>query len=73
MRRSSRRSRRPSAEPMSETFDVRDFLSPEVEDRVDALELPFNKHGIDPYGVSKSDLALFFSVLGKAYKDYFHV
>lgn len=58
---------------MSETFDVRDFLSPEVEDRVDALELPFNKHGIDPYGVSKSDLALFFSVLGKAYKDYFHV
>lgn len=58
---------------MSETFDYRDFLSPEVEDRVDALELPFNKHGIDPYGVSKSDLALFFSVLGKAYKDYFHV
>jgi len=26
----------------------------EVSSRVDQLELPFNRYGVDPYGVSKS-------------------
>lgn len=46
---------------------------PEVRARVDALELPFNAWGIDPYGVSKPHLKLFFSALRFLYRDYFRV
>lgn len=46
---------------------------PEVERRVDRLEIPFNRHGLDPYGVSKKDLVRWASVLAWFYKNYFHV
>lgn len=44
-----------------------------VRDLVDRLELPFNSLGIDPYGVSKKHLTVFFNVLGFMYRRYFRV
>lgn len=44
-----------------------------VRDLVDRLELPFNSLGIDPYGVSKKHLTVFFKVLGFMYRRYFRV
>ncbi|MCA1663470.1 MAG: NAD-dependent epimerase/dehydratase family protein [Myxococcales bacterium] len=41
--------------------------------RVDRLELPFNRRGLDPYGISKKDLVRWFSVLSWLYKNYFTV
>jgi 1-acyl-sn-glycerol-3-phosphate acyltransferase len=46
---------------------------PDVEARVDRLELPFNKHGRDPYGIQKKDLVRWLSLLAWFYKSYFHV
>jgi 1-acyl-sn-glycerol-3-phosphate acyltransferase len=46
---------------------------PEVEARVRRLELPFNKHGIDTYGIAQRDLTRFFSILAWFYRNYFHV
>lgn len=42
-------------------------------ERVRRIELPFNRYGIDPYGISQEKLAVFFSVLGFLYKHYFDV
>lgn len=44
-----------------------------VRDLVERLELPFNALGVDPYGVSKKHLAVFFGVLGLLYRRYFRV
>lgn len=48
-------------------------LLDEVNARVERLELPFNRHGFDPYGVSKKDLARCFFALGLLYRRYFDV
>ncbi len=48
-------------------------VDPEVRERVDRLEIPFNDFGVDPYGVSKDYLALWFSVLKFFYRRYFSV
>jgi 1-acyl-sn-glycerol-3-phosphate acyltransferase len=45
----------------------------DVEARVGRLEIPFNQHGYDPYGVSREQLVLFMSILSWFYRDYFHV
>jgi 1-acyl-sn-glycerol-3-phosphate acyltransferase len=42
-------------------------------ERVLRIELPFNRYGIDPYGVSQEHLGVVFSVLGFLYKHYFDV
>ncbi len=47
--------------------------SGEVAARVEALDLPFNRHGVDPYGVDKAELAKFFTMLGFFYQKYFDV
>lgn len=44
-----------------------------VRDLVDRLELPFNSLGVDPYGVSKKHLTIFFGLLGFLYRRYFRV
>jgi 1-acyl-sn-glycerol-3-phosphate acyltransferase len=49
------------------------FWDGEVKERVGRLEIPFNQHGLDPYGVSKRELTVFFSMLGYLYRKYFHV
>lgn len=48
-------------------------IDPQVARRVDALELPFNRHGVDPYGIDKRELAQFFTLLGFFYRRYFNV
>ena len=45
----------------------------EVRDRVDRLELPFSRFGVDNYGISKKHLAYWFTLLGVLYKEYFRV
>jgi 1-acyl-sn-glycerol-3-phosphate acyltransferase len=40
---------------------------------VDRLELPFNALGVDPYGISKKHLVVFFTALGTLYRHYFRV
>jgi 1-acyl-sn-glycerol-3-phosphate acyltransferase len=45
---------------------------PEVAARVARLELPFNQHGLDPYGIARRDLVRWFSLLRRAYR-YFGV
>lgn len=51
----------------------RHAISPEVRERIEALDLPFNRWGLDPYGVSKEHLGLFLTFLGGFYKRYFRV
>lgn len=48
-------------------------MDPAVRRRVDLLELPFNRHGIDPYGIEKNELARFLTLLGFFYQKYFSV
>jgi len=48
-------------------------LDADVRDRVRRLELPFNRYGIDPYGISQDHLEVFFSALAWAYRRYFRV
>ncbi|EDM77360.1 acyltransferase domain protein [Plesiocystis pacifica SIR-1] len=52
---------------------LRQATSPEVRERIEALDLPFNRWGLDPYGVSKAHLGLFLTSLGVLYKHYFRV
>lgn len=44
-----------------------------IRDLVDRLELPFNSLGIDPYGISKRHLVVFFTALAFLYRRYFRV
>ena len=45
----------------------------DVADRVRQLELPFNRFGVDQFGVSRRHLKMAFSVLGWFYRHYFRV
>ncbi|MDH3843885.1 MAG: acyltransferase family protein [Myxococcales bacterium] len=47
--------------------------NPEVAARVDALDLSFNKFGVDPYGIAKKDLVRSMSVFAWFYRHYFKV
>ncbi len=49
------------------------FIDDEIFERVRRLELPFNRYGLDPYGVSQDHLAEFFTVLNWLYRTYFTV
>jgi len=48
-------------------------IDEDIMERVLRIELPFNRYGIDPYGVSQEHLGVVFSVLGFLYKHYFDV
>lgn len=48
-------------------------IDPEVAARVEALDLKFNKFGVDPYGIDKSDLIRFVSAFTWIYRFYFKV
>ena len=45
----------------------------DVRERVDRLELPFSRFGVDNYGISKKHLRYWFTLLGVLYKEYFRV
>jgi 1-acyl-sn-glycerol-3-phosphate acyltransferase len=42
-----------------------------VRSRIDRLEIPFNRDGIDPYGISKKHLGHFLSMVAWFYRHYF--
>jgi 1-acyl-sn-glycerol-3-phosphate acyltransferase len=44
-----------------------------VRRRLQRLDLPFNRSGLDPYGISKEHLGVFYSLLGVMYRRYFRV
>jgi 1-acyl-sn-glycerol-3-phosphate acyltransferase len=48
-------------------------LVDEVKKRVDRLDLPFSRDGIDPFGIDKKALVPFFSLLGAMHNLYFDV
>lgn len=52
------------------------FIDPDVRERIERLEpseIPFNRYGYDPYGISQDYLVHFFSFLSRLYKSYFSV
>jgi len=48
-------------------------VSARVRARIERLEIPWNRYGLDPYGVDREELAHFFSVLEFFYERYFRV
>lgn len=46
---------------------------PDVAARVELLELPFNRHGVDHYGIDKRELAKLYTLIGWFYRRYFEV
>lgn len=49
------------------------YASDEALERVELLDLPFNRYGLDPFGVSKDDLARMYTLLRVFYRSYFRV
>jgi 1-acyl-sn-glycerol-3-phosphate acyltransferase len=45
----------------------------DVADRVSRLELPFNRFGVDPYGISRKHLRQALGILAWFYRHYFRV
>ncbi|MGB5697564.1 MAG: lysophospholipid acyltransferase family protein [Polyangiales bacterium] len=48
-------------------------IDPDVAARIEALDLQFNKFGVDPYGIDKNDLIRFMSAFAWVYRYYFKV
>ena len=48
-------------------------VDPEVRERLDRLEIPFNAYGVDPYGISKQYLGPSFTALKFLFRHYFSV
>lgn len=48
-------------------------VSPEILERVERLDVSFNRHGFDPFGVSKRSVAEMFTVFAWMYRKYFDV
>lgn len=48
-------------------------VDPEVRERLDRLEIPFNEYGVDPYGISKDYLGPSLTALKFFFKHYFSV
>jgi 1-acyl-sn-glycerol-3-phosphate acyltransferase len=49
------------------------IIDPDVRDRVARLEIGFDSHGVDRFGVSRPYVEAFYSVLALLYRRYFHV
>ncbi len=45
-------------------------IPPDIDARIEALELPFNRHGLDPYGTSKSELKRWLRPASWLYRKY---
>jgi 1-acyl-sn-glycerol-3-phosphate acyltransferase len=58
---------------LTRTPRVRLPIDPDVAERLDRLEIPWSEYGIDPYGVSKHYLGVYFSALKFFYRRYFSV
>jgi 1-acyl-sn-glycerol-3-phosphate acyltransferase len=49
------------------------LVDPAIEQRVNALEIPFGDQGVDPYGVDRKELTRFMSISAVLYRKYFRV
>lgn len=49
------------------------LVADDVLARVKRIGLPWNRHGLDPYGASQVDVARMFTILGLLYRRYFRV
>lgn len=49
------------------------FIDDEIQDRVDRLDIDFNRYGVDAYGVSRKQLARMYSLFSLLYRKYFDV
>jgi 1-acyl-sn-glycerol-3-phosphate acyltransferase len=49
------------------------FIDPELRARLERLEIPFDAHGGDPFGISRRHLGYFYTLLGWMYRRYFRV
>ena len=49
------------------------FIDDSVMAKIERLDVPFNVYGLDPYGISKDHLGVFFSTLNWFYTNYFNV
>lgn len=49
------------------------LVDSEIEDRIDRLEIPWSRVGVDPYGVERVTLGRFMSALQWFYRHYFRV
>lgn len=49
------------------------LIDQEIWQRLQSLDIPFNEYGLDPYGVSREHLGVFFSALKWFYTNYFDV
>ncbi len=47
------------------------LVSPDVAERLERLDVPFNRYGLDPYGISRRHLAYVFTTLSWFYRRYF--
>lgn len=47
-------------------------INPRIYERVERLEIPFNRYGLDEFGVSKEHLGKFYSMLIWTYENYFN-
>ena len=45
----------------------------EIRDRVNAIDIPFNRYGLDKYGISRRHLIPSYLILGWLYRYYFRV
>jgi 1-acyl-sn-glycerol-3-phosphate acyltransferase len=49
------------------------LVARDVAERVRRLELPWSRHGVDPYGATQAELGRFYSLLKLLYRHYFRV
>ncbi len=58
---------------MQDVMMKRWIADDQVEEAVASLEIPFNRYGLDRYGISRDHLVTFFSMLVPFYRHYFKV
>lgn len=51
----------------------RRLIKQDVRERLERLDLPFNRFGLGPFGVSRDHLGLMYTALSRLYHDYFRV
>ncbi|RAL23642.1 acyltransferase [Lujinxingia litoralis] len=49
------------------------LVDAQVAEAIRKLDIPFNRYGLDPYGISREHLEVFFSLLAPFYRTYFRV
>ena len=64
-------SRPPAVASSLPMVSLRTLSTEEAAERVERLEVPFNRYGLDPFGISKDHLAVFYTSLGLLYRHYF--